>query len=45
MKEPMLVLSNYTKPFEVHMNASKFTIGGVSMQEGHLIAFKRKRAK
>lgn len=36
-KEPVLVLQDHTKPFEVQMNASDFAISGVLMQEGHLI--------
>ena len=39
-ENPVLVLSDHTKPFEIHTNASDFAIGGVVMQKGHPIAFK-----
>ena len=35
----MLALPDHTKVFEVHTNASDFAIGGVLMQDRHLIAF------
>ena len=38
-KEPVLVLPDQTKPFEVQTNASDFAIGGVLMQEDHPIVF------
>ncbi len=40
-----LVLSflDSTKPFKVHTDANGFAIGGVFMQEGHLIAFENKK--
>ncbi|KAK3040173.1 hypothetical protein RJ639_028423 [Escallonia herrerae] len=40
MEEPVLVLRDHAKVFEVQTNASDFAIGGVLMQEGHPIAFK-----
>lgn len=39
MKDPVMILPYYTKPFEVHTDASHFAIGGVLMQEGHPIAY------
>jgi len=35
----MLKFLNFTKLFEVHIDASDFTINGVLMQDGHLITF------
>ncbi|KAE8681992.1 hypothetical protein F3Y22_tig00111277pilonHSYRG00011 [Hibiscus syriacus] len=42
-QEPVLVLLDFTKPFEVHSDASDFAIGGVLMQEGHPIAFESRK--
>ena len=42
-KEPLLVLPYHTKTFEVHIDASEFSIGGVLMQERHLIAFESRK--
>ena len=39
----MLALPNHTKVFEVHMDASDFAIGGVLMQDRHLIAFESRK--
>ncbi|RVW92708.1 Retrovirus-related Pol polyprotein from transposon 297 [Vitis vinifera] len=38
-EEPVLALSDHTKVFEVHTDASDFATGGVHMQDRHLIAF------
>ena len=38
-ENPVLILLNHTKPFEIHTDASDFAIGGVSMQEDHPIVF------
>jgi hypothetical protein len=39
----VLRFPNFTKPFEIHTNASDFAISGVFMQDGHPIAFKNKK--
>nr|GEV73282.1 hypothetical protein CTI12_AA187700 [Tanacetum cinerariifolium] len=43
MKEPVLRLPDVTMPFELHTDASDFSIGGVLMQDGHLIAFESQK--
>ncbi|KAL6315079.1 hypothetical protein AAG906_030933 [Vitis piasezkii] len=42
-EEPVLALPDHTKVFEVHMDASDFAIGGVHMQDRHLIAFESRK--
>jgi hypothetical protein len=39
----MLKFSDFTKLFEVHVNASDYIIGGVFMQDGHPLTFKSKK--
>ena len=39
MTQPLLGLPNLKKPFEVHCNACKESIGVVLSQEGHPIAY------
>lgn len=38
-------LPNFDIPFEVHMDPSDGTIGGVLVQEGHPIAFESRKLK
>jgi len=38
-EEPMLVLLDHTKPYEVETDTSDFVIDGVLMQDGHPVAF------
>ncbi|KAA3452502.1 polyprotein [Gossypium australe] len=39
----ILTLSDYSKPYEVHMNASEYAIGGVLMQDEHPVAFESQK--
>lgn len=39
----VLKFFNFSKPFEFHINASGFAIGGVLIQDGHPIVFKSKK--
>ncbi|KAI5675744.1 hypothetical protein M9H77_06694 [Catharanthus roseus] len=41
--DPVLSLPDYSKPFEVHTDASDFAIGGVLMQDGHPIAYESRK--
>ena len=42
-EEPVLALPDYTKPYEVHTDASDFAIDGVLMQDGCPIAFESRK--
>ena len=42
-KEPLLVLSDCSKPFEIHTDASDFAIVGVLMQDGRPVAFESRK--
>jgi hypothetical protein len=39
----MLKLPDFEKSFEVQIDASNFSIGGVLTQEGHLVSFERRK--
>ena len=43
MEETVLSLPDFSKPFEVHTDASDFAIGDVLMQEGHPIAYESRK--
>jgi len=43
-KELVLVMPIHSKPFEVEINASNYSIGGVLMQ-GHLVTFESSKMK
>lgn len=38
--KPILRLLHFERPFEVHIDASYFTIGGLVLEDGHLVAYK-----
>ena len=40
---PILKLTDFERPFEVHTDASNFAIGGVLMQDGHLVAYESRK--
>ena len=41
--QPVLQLPDFSKPFEIHTNASDFAYGSVLMQDGHPIAYESKK--
>ena len=43
IKELILALPDHTKSYEVQTDAFNFAIGGVLIQDGHLVAFKNQR--
>ena len=43
MKASVLALPDISKAFEVQIDASDFTLGGVLLQEGHLIMFESRK--
>jgi hypothetical protein len=43
VKAPVLKLTDFDKDFEIHFDASDFTIGGVIMQDGRPVAFESKK--
>jgi len=40
---PILKLPDFGRPFEVHTDASDFSIGGVLMQDGHPVAYESRK--
>lgn len=42
-EEPVLNLPDHTKAFEIHNDASDFAIGGVLVQEGHIVTYKSRK--
>jgi len=42
-EEPVLPLLDFSKPYEVHTDASDFAIGGALMQEGHPVAYESRK--
>jgi len=40
---PILKLPNFERPFEVHTDASDFSIGGVLIQDGHPVAYESRK--
>jgi len=42
-EEPVLTLPEFSKPYEVHTDASDFAIGGMLMQEGHPVAYESRK--
>lgn len=45
MMQPLLVLLNFKKPFEVHCDTSGESIGDVLSQEGHPIVYENHHLK
>lgn len=43
MEELVLVLLDYSKPFEMHADSSNFAIGGVLMQDKHSVAYESRK--
>ncbi|XP_078434201.1 uncharacterized protein LOC144705415 [Wolffia australiana] len=41
--EPVLRLPKFNKPYEVHTDASNFALGGVLMQDGHLVDYESRK--
>jgi len=45
VSNPILKLLDFSRPFEVIIDASGFAIGGVLMQEGHAVAYESRKLR
>ncbi|KAL0539542.1 hypothetical protein IC582_023757 [Cucumis melo] len=43
MEGPLLGIADVTKPFKVEIDASDYALGGVLLQNGHLIAYESRK--
>jgi len=43
IEEPVLLQTDFSKPYEEHTDVSDFAIGGVLMQEGHPVAYESRK--
>ena len=43
MSQPMLILSNLSKPFEIQCDACGNCLGAIILQDSHAIPYERRR--